>query len=226
MDVLGIGFDFDHTLGIDNKLERIAFLRLLGRVIAEGGAVSGTLTDESDRIDALLAHQRGGACSIEEAIREFVGEHGVTPARDHVTFYKNVCLMLADEIVVPLPGVSDMLEQLRRRGIPHAILSNGWSPLQERKARMVGFTETVLTSGSLGFQKPDPRAFAALAEALAVPMANLVYVGDDPVADVAGALGAGVGSAVWLDAEGRTYPPDLPKPTHTIAAMAAVLDLL
>jgi len=35
---VAVAFDVDHTLAIDNKLERVAFLRLLARVVDEGGA--------------------------------------------------------------------------------------------------------------------------------------------------------------------------------------------
>ncbi len=35
--VAGIGFDLDHTLEIDNKLERVAFMRLLELVEEHGG---------------------------------------------------------------------------------------------------------------------------------------------------------------------------------------------
>ena len=56
----GIGFDIDHTIAIDNKLERVAFLRLLEIVIDDGGYALGSLDDETRRIDELLVAQRSG----------------------------------------------------------------------------------------------------------------------------------------------------------------------
>ncbi|MEO6836662.1 MAG: hypothetical protein ABI231_12265, partial [Candidatus Tumulicola sp.] len=67
--VTGVGFDIDHTIAIDNKLERVAFLRLLELVAADGGHLLGSLADEIERIDALLVQQRGGNFSIDDALR-------------------------------------------------------------------------------------------------------------------------------------------------------------
>lgn len=220
--MVGIGFDFDHTLGIDNKLERIAFLRLLERVIAEGGHALGTLAQESDRVDAILKDQRAGGCSIDAAVRGFVAERGVAAGDAYVDIYKTMCLAMVDDVVVPMPHTRTTLAALRARGTPVAILTNGWNPLQTAKAQRVGFTGPIVASADIGIQKPDPRAFEALACALALPPERIWYVGDDPSADIAGALATGM-RAAWLDAEGRTYPADLPPPTRRITTLEELL---
>jgi HAD superfamily hydrolase (TIGR01509 family) len=222
--VVGVGFDFDHTLGIDNKLERIAFLRLLERVIAEGGRALGTLAEESDRIDAILKAQRAGGCGIEDAVRSFVAERGLDPTDAYVDAYKSMCLAMVDDVVVPLPGARATLAALVAAGTPIAMLTNGWNPLQTAKARRVGFAGRILASAEIGVQKPDARAFGALASALQLPSEQIWYVGDDPYTDIAGALAAGMRTA-WLDAEGRAYPTDLPAPTRRITALEELLAL-
>ncbi len=225
MTRVAVAFDVDHTLAIDNKLERVAFLRLLERVIDEGGAPLGTLASESSNVDALLAHQRSGACSIDEAVRAFVSERGVECDDTYVRLYRAIALEMVDDLVVPLPYAAQTIEALRERGIQTAVLTNGWSPLQERKARRAGFPGPVLASGDLGVQKPDGRAFAALVDALGIPAPRVWYVGDDPATDVAGALAAGL-QAVWLDAEGLNYPPGLPPPTHVVGSLPELLAAL
>ncbi|MGR4065551.1 MAG: HAD family hydrolase, partial [Vulcanimicrobiaceae bacterium] len=167
MTRVAVAFDIDHTLAIDNKLERVAFLRLLERVVDEGGAPLGTLADETVHVDALLAHQRAGACTIDEAVRAFVSERGAVADETYVRLYRAMALEMVDELVVPLPYAPQTIEALRERGCVTAVLSNGWNPLQERKARRAGFPGPVLASGDLGVQKPDGRAFAALVELLA-----------------------------------------------------------
>lgn len=223
--VRGIGFDLDHTLAIDNRLERVAFLRLLERILAEGGRYEGTLTDEIDGIDELLKRQRSAEFSIDEAVRRFVAAHGITPTESHVVWFRRIAVAMVDDLVVPLPGVAQTLEALREGGISMAVLTNGWNPMQRRKAERAGFRETVLVSSEIGVQKPAARAFEILLDALKTPPGQTWYVGDDPQGDVAGAAAAGL-RTVWIDWERKTYPADAPAPDHTIARFEELLALL
>ncbi|MGZ3549021.1 MAG: HAD family hydrolase [Vulcanimicrobiaceae bacterium] len=222
---VGIGFDFDHTLGIDNKLERVAFLRMLELIEADGGAALGTLNDEIARVDALLARQRAGGCTIEAAVEQFARERGASQTQRYVDYYKGIVLEAVTDFVVALPGARTLPARLRDREIRYAILTNGWAPLQQRKGECVGFDGPVLVSGEIGTQKPDPGAFAFLADVLALPPERVWYVGDNPETDVAGAIGAGM-RGVWLDAEGLTYPPNGPAPSAVIHSLHEVLALV
>jgi HAD superfamily hydrolase (TIGR01509 family) len=225
MGSVAVGFDIDHTLAIDNKLERVAFLHLLGQVIEAGGTPLGPLAEESNAIDALLAYQRGGGCSIEDAVNRFVRERGVAPRVDFVEGFKRMALAMGETFVVPDPDAKAAIDTLAGAGVALGVLSNGWSPLQDLKARRAGFDGKVLASADIGVQKPDPRAFAELARLLEVDPCNAFYVGDDPRTDVVGALSAGF-HAVWLDNEGKTYPPDVPAPSHVIRSLRELPDLV
>jgi len=219
---IGIGFDIDHTLLIDNKLERIAFMRLLELVIIHGGRVIGTLTEEQERIDDLLNRQRHAGRSIDETVHEFVETHGALSAGHYVERYKEIALGLVDHVVIPIPGVRETLTELHARGISIAILTNGWNPLQTRKAHCVGFDGPLVVSSEIGVQKPDPRAFEMLRNVLGTSPENTWYVGDDPVTDISGARAVGF-HAIWLDAEGKTYPGDLPQPTRIVHSLPEIL---
>lgn len=216
-----MGFDFDHTLGIDNKLERVAFLRLLDAACERNGRCIGTLAQEIQRIDDLLARQRAAAFTIEEAVEQFMRERGIADARPFVAEYKRMAVDMVRSFVIPQPGVREMLAQLRRRNIPVAILTNGWSPLQQYKAQRVEFDGPVIVSADIGIQKPEPQAFEKLAQALGAAPEEIAFVGDTPSSDVAGAIGARM-HGIWFDAEGVTYPADLPTPSATIGALADV----
>jgi HAD superfamily hydrolase (TIGR01509 family) len=222
--VRGIGFDLDHTLAIDNRLERVAFLRLLERLLAEGGSSQGTLNDEIDAIDDLLQHQRRAEFSIDEAVRRFVAVHGVAPAESHVEWFRRTAVAMVDDLVVPLPGVQQTLQALRERGAVMAVLTNGWSPMQQRKAERAGFRGAVLVSSEIGVQKPAARAFEILLTALETSPEETWYVGDDPRGDIAGAAAAGL-QTVWIDWEQKDYPADTAAPGHTIQRFDQLLGL-
>ncbi len=221
MAARAIAFDIDHTLVVDNKVERIGFLRLFARIDAEGGKPLGTLDQEASAIDATLERQRAGDFTIDEAVRRFVRERGVADPGPFATHFREIVLALVDHVVVPIPGVPRVLGDLRSQGISTAILSNGWSPLQQRKAERAGFTGPVLASADIGAAKPDPRAFLALVDVLGVPADCIWYVGDDPRTDIVGAKSAGM-RTVWYDSEGRDYPAELSPPDFICRSLDAI----
>lgn len=222
--IRALGFDFDHTLGLDNKLERVAFIKLLEEIGDGGGSCSETLANEIACIDRMLAAQRAGECSIEEAVEAFASDRGASNPSAYVATYKRLALKSVPYFVVAQPEAKRVLETLRTSGVPHAILTNGWSPLQERKARQIGFTGPVLVSSIIGRQKPQAQAFAALAAALQCDASEVAYVGDNPETDVAGAIAAGM-QGIWFDAEGAAYPGAVVHPTEVIHSLAELLTL-
>jgi HAD superfamily hydrolase (TIGR01549 family) len=221
----GIGFDLDHTLAIDNRLERVAFLRLLERLLREGGRPISTYADEIDGIDELLDLQRHGGSSINAAVDRFVADHGLSPKASYVEAFRTMTLAMVEQFVIGIPGVHQTLLELRGRGIPVAVLTNGWSPLQQRKAGQAGFHGPVLVSDETGERKPSQAAFARLIRELDTPPAHTWFVGDTPESDVAGAHDAGL-RTIWFNWERKEYPSGIPKPQHTITAFDELLALL
>ncbi len=206
-------------------MERVAFLRLLDAICGDGGKCLGTLAQESARIDELLERQRSGSSSIDGAVERFAAEHGAPSPAAWIERYKQIALESVPEFFVAAPDARAVLGELLRRGVACAILSNGWSPLQQEKARRLDFTGPVLVSDAIGAQKPQPQAFAALALALKTGPSEIAYVGDNPRVDIAAAMSAGM-RGIWLDAEGVTYAPDLPRPSAVIHRLAELLALL
>jgi FMN phosphatase YigB (HAD superfamily) len=216
---IAFGFDFDHTLGVDNALER--------RAMYAYAAELGRELDSNDdamraRIEALLAVFRAGEITMDEMIRRFAALLGVPAAPASAERWRECCYALVDELVRPIGGAVELLASLRARGIPRAILTNGWTPLQQKKiARALGdeaLGMQILVSDAIRAVKPERAAFDALVAALGVPRERILYVGDNARGDAGGALAAGL-RAVWFDWEGQSYPQDLPPPTLTIHAL-------
>jgi HAD superfamily hydrolase (TIGR01509 family) len=221
----GIGFDIDHTIAIDNKLERVAFLRLLEAIVEDGGRARGTLEEETAAIDELLVRQRAGEWTIDEAVARFARAHGVDAGARYAARFRAMALDMVEEFVIPQSDARQAFATLRERGVALAVLSNGWNPLQTAKARRAGFEGPVLASSDLGAIKPDPRAFQALLRCFEAAPDDVWYVGDDPIADVQGARAAGL-RAIWMDAEDRPFPQDLEPPKTAIRRLSDLAALL
>jgi FMN phosphatase YigB (HAD superfamily) len=213
---IAVGFDFDHTLGIDNKLERVVALEMLDALARKHGvAYDRTAADEA--IDATLQAYRHNEISVEAAIEGFFCRFaGFGPeCLDEATLFRETVLGRAPDFVRALPGAAESLAALDAMGIPYAILTNGWSPLQEEKARIIGFDRSVFVSERIGAIKPHRKAFDVLARHFALPLEAIWFVGDDPASDSAGARELGL-TAVWFDWENHVYPEDLLQPDHVI----------
>jgi putative hydrolase of the HAD superfamily len=208
-------FDFDHTLGVDNRLEE-RVLRLLAQRLCGVDPPDGELA-------TALARFRTGMVTLAEMLHETFGAWGY--AGDVVHAYKGEALLLLPELLVPMPGAKEMLQELEGLGNPVAILTNGWTELQYAKASLLGFEGAVFVSEEIGAWKPDARAFEIACGRLGVPMSTSLYVGDSPLADVSGAKGAGM-LTVWANLDGMSYPRDVAAPDFTIATLAELPPLV
>ena len=224
--MLAVGFDFDHTLAIDNKLERRVALQMLEE-LARAQAVAYDPAEASRAMDETLHQYRSGSLPLETALPGFFDRFVELGDRapDVTEQFEERVLALAPEPVEALPGLQAMLAALQTSRIPHAILTNGWSPLQEEKARLIGFEGPVFVSERIGVRKPERAAFEFLSRHFDAPASDVWYVGDDPALDCAGARASGL-KAVWFDWEGKTYPQELEPPDFVIHALTELPKLL
>jgi putative hydrolase of the HAD superfamily len=85
--------------------------------------------------------------------------------------------------------------------------------------------EVTLSAGALGCAKPDPRAYAAVADALTLKPAEILFVGDEPHADVVGPRAAGM-QTVWVNRGGVVWPEALPAADASVTDLAGLEALL
>ncbi|MFI0718206.1 HAD family hydrolase [Streptomyces sp. NPDC021224] len=85
----------------------------------------------------------------------------------------------------PYPDTAPTLRELRRRGIPVAVVSNiGWDLRPVFRAHGLDeLVDTYVLSYELGVQKPDPEIFTAACARLGLPPAEVLMVGDSREAD-------------------------------------------
>ncbi|MFO7168747.1 MAG: HAD family hydrolase [Chloroflexota bacterium] len=121
------------------------------------------------------------------------------------------------------PDARGCLEELRRRGLKLAVLTNFELPSIDRTLRYAGIDpslfDVLLSSSATGITKPDVRAYLGCAEALGLEPAACLFV-DDRSDNVDGARRAGM-RAVLIDRAGNAPPSE-----HAIRDLRQLCDLL
>jgi FMN hydrolase / 5-amino-6-(5-phospho-D-ribitylamino)uracil phosphatase len=125
-------------------------------------------------------------------------------ARNRVEFYDDV---------------RPALMRLRSRYRLFAV-SNGNADL--RRCGIADLFAGHITASAAGAAKPDARIYAALLEMAGVEAHQVLHIGDDPLADVVGAMQAGM-QAVWLNRDARQWPPQYERPARTVSTLAEII---
>jgi 2-haloalkanoic acid dehalogenase type II len=123
---------------------------------------------------------------------------------------------------VPFADVIPALETLRPR-FRLATLSNGNADLGT--IGLAHHFEVTLHASALGCAKPESRAYSALAEALTLQPAEILFVGDDPCADVVGPRTVGM-QTVWVNRGDHEWPANFTPADHVIAGLDGLVSLL
>jgi FMN phosphatase YigB (HAD superfamily) len=122
------------------------------------------------------------------------------------------------------PDALDCVHALRSQGLRLAVLTNFQLPSVGQTLRHAGIDPSWFTalfsSGMLGYSKPDPRAYLAVAAALDLSPSACVFV-DDLLANVEGACAVGM-RGVWLDRQGLAIQP----PVERIADLRDLVRLI
>ena len=179
--IRGILLDLDETL---HSRER-AFGSWLDTEARRAGV---SLDGERSRIAELDARGRGDKPALLEHLSRVLGWGG--SAESHLERFREGIV----EHVALEPGARDLLLRVRRE---HrlGLVSNGTGRTQRAKLTRLGIADPldpIVISEEVGVRKPDARIFQIALSNWSLPRESVVFVGDDPVADVQGALDAGL----------------------------------
>lgn len=200
--ITGVIFDLDHTL-----FDRYATLRkCLPEMYKRMRDKIPANLSESDFIEKLIRveklHIYGGWVNLTK----FLVEDGVflegTTGEEVWHCICNHCWKIA---AIKYPFTDSMLLELRQMGLKVGLITNGPFETQSRKLDMMDlwkhFDEVIVCDNIRYPAKPDPTAFFAMSQKLGLNPKELLYVGDNPLNDVKGAINGGY-VPVWVKTTG------------------------
>jgi len=117
---------------------------------------------------------------------------------------------IMDETLGFFPNYENTLDELVRKDVKLALLTNGAGAVQLAKIKRFGIARyfpVCLIEGELGYGKPDKRVFEMALSKLYISPNQAWMVGDDLERDIAGAHSAGIFS-IWHDYRKKGLPAD------------------
>ena len=213
--VHGLLFDLDNTL-IDREA---AFVRFASRFYEERLRNATTMTRD-EVVAKMVLWDQDGYADRETMFAQWADEWpkaGLDPEQ-LLPYYRSEM----KRHVEPDADNNRLLADLNRRGVPWGIVTNGSTTGQHVACQAAGLDQLapfIIVSEAAGYKKPDPRIFrdALKLTGLSYPE-QVMFVGDNPRADIDGAKRFGMQTA-WVR-RGRQFPDDLQPPDHIINHVA------
>lgn len=220
-NVKAVFFDFDDTLQSRKGAYRLYCEAFLDKYFPD--------IDESERnikLDEMEEHVDGGYKSREEYFPELIK---LWNWEDHPPMQELFDSFNEDygKYVVMLPHALDVLEEVKRRGYVMGIISNGVSVLQNTKLDTAGIRDmfdVITVSGDFGVYKPDRRIFDEACRQAGIPNEDCLFVGDHPINDIRGALGADM-QVVRMN-QGDFYNKSIDSNITTIEDLNELLEII
>ena len=126
------------------------------------------------------------------------------------------------------PDVVPTLQTLQSSGLRLGIISNTTNPpfMKDYERELLGldsFFEFSIYSSGVPYRKPHPSIFKLAASRLQLEEQEILYVGDDPENDVAGAQKVGMQTA-WVNRDDEKLPEGI-QPEFEVRALTDLLEI-
>ena len=124
-------------------------------------------------------------------------------------------------------GATELVQYLKGLGCHLHICSNGFHEIQYKKLRACGlydYFDTVILSEDAGANKPSKKFFDYAFEKSGAKVETTLMIGDNYIADIEGAMDAGLDTILYNRWDANFVPPR--KPTYIVNELAEIMKLL
>lgn len=190
-------FDLDNTIYDYDKCDRYAMNVLKNSCMDAYGISAGKFEALYGQAKKAVKGRLGDAAASHNRMLyvqnflELLKEKPAGRALELYGIYWDAML----ERMEPYGYVLPLLQELARRKIRTAVLTDLTAHIQHRKIRKLGiaqYVDVLVTSEEAGKEKPDGAAFGLVLEKLKLPPGQVVMIGDSREKDIRGAEAAGM----------------------------------
>lgn len=225
-DITTILFDADGTLwdfeGVMRHAMGIALREIEHRIPASHGllTVKG-MVDLREEMAVEMKKEKGWTHEKirYESFRQALASIGVVDDAFAVRV-TDLYLKHRFEDIRLFVDAAPVLAALRERYVIGLLTNGNTDP---ERCGLPGLFNFTVFSEEFGFEKPDPRLFAAAIERAGCTRHQIVNVGDSLEADVAGAKRVGI-AAVWLNRLGKKNTSRI-QPDYTLSSLEELLPI-
>lgn len=194
-------FDLDDTLYPELAFVRSAFAAAAEHLESRYGVDRAAATD---RMMEVL-HEEGRGRVFDTVVRELLGRAEAHVVPTLLYLYRSHRPRLQ-----PYPDVPQVLGRLSAAGLRLGVLTDGLASVQHRKLESLELgvsLDVVVVAGELPgtMAKPSPAAYSIAVDLLDLSAREVVYVGNDPYKDFAGARAVGM-PTLRVRAPSATFP--------------------
>ncbi|AJF60554.1 MAG: hypothetical protein QT03_C0001G1068 [archaeon GW2011_AR10] len=192
--VKAVLFDLDNTLIDFMKMKRMSCEAAIAAMID-----GGLLMEKGEAYEKLFELYSVHGIEHQEIFQKFLEKHlGKVDYRilaKGIAAYRKVQAGFLE----PFPHVRQTMVRLKERGLKLGIVSDapglkGWVRLAEMN--LLDFFDVVVTLDDTGKLKPHRMPFAAAVKKLGFKPKEILFVGDNPKRDIAGAKAVGMKTAL------------------------------
>jgi putative hydrolase of the HAD superfamily len=196
-------FDFYNTLGVDRNPDDAVEAPILAEFgyQLDPAAVRAARASVQEQMSAVEAIDHSAHSGSREDYNEYLRTlntpwleaAGVDPF--HPGCFERLCDAWDDPSRICLfDDTLPALAELRERGYRLGLVSNWSWGLQDVLdcTGLASLLEVAVISARAGYRKPHAAIYRTALEALDLPARSVLFVGDDPLADVEGPLAAGL----------------------------------
>lgn len=223
--VRAVSFDLDDTLWHCEPAIRYAEAQLFHWLERETPRITARHTEESLLAYRMQIHAANPDLHCDVTLLRKLGLRTLLEQFDYPAELAEEAFSVffaARSEVVLYDGALSLLEKLASR-YRLAAITNGNADLQ--RIGIAGYFDEIQAASIERAPKPDPAMFREVIDGFGIRSAELLHVGDNPVADVQGGHNAGA-LTVWFNQFNDDWPLELRRAQFEVLSLTELSELL